>query len=63
MDTMHYHNGDRIIRVKETLDLQPDKPYQPEPKDPNREKKLELYRVRAAAGLDIFTGHVEEDAA
>ena len=63
MDTIHYHNGERIIRAKQTLDVAPAKPYQPEPKDPKREKKLELYRVRAAAGLDIFTGHIEGDAA
>tara|TARA_Y100001951_G_scaffold99473_1_gene101548 strand:+ start:269 stop:460 length:192 start_codon:yes stop_codon:yes gene_type:complete len=63
MDTIHYHNGERVIRVKQTLDVAPSKPYQPEPKDPRREKKLELYRVRAAAGLGIFTGHIEEDAA
>tara|TARA_Y100000310_G_C20511078_1_gene728889 strand:- start:363 stop:554 length:192 start_codon:yes stop_codon:yes gene_type:complete len=63
MDTIHYHNGDRVIRVKQTLDVAKEKPYQPEPKDPNREKKIEVYRVRAAAGLDVFTGHIEEDAA
>tara|TARA_R110002051_G_C8346844_1_gene439372 strand:- start:227 stop:421 length:195 start_codon:yes stop_codon:yes gene_type:complete len=63
MDTIHYHNGDRVIRSKQTLDVAPSKPYQPEPKDPRREKKLELYRVRAAAGLGIFTGLVEGDEA
>ena len=63
MDTIHYHNGDRVIRVKQTLDVAIEKPYQPEPKDPNREKKIEVYRVRAAAGLGIFTGLIEGNEA
>ena len=63
MDTIHYHNGERVIRVKQTTDVAKEKIYQPEPKDPNREKKIEIYRVRAAAGLDIFTGNFEGDEA
>ena len=59
MDTIHYINGERQIRVKTLVDLQPEKTRQEKPNDATRE----LYRVRQAAGLDIWTGHIEGDAA
>ena len=63
MDTIHYINGDRQIRVKALVDLQPEKTRQEKPNDTTREKRIELYRVREAAGLDIWTGHIEGEAA
>jgi hypothetical protein len=58
MDTVHYHNGDRMIRFKQITDLQPHKSYQHTVNKDTKEKRIELYRVRVAAGLDVFTGNI-----
>ena len=63
MDTVHYVNGERQIRVRNLVDLQPEKTRQEKPTDSEREKRIELYRVRQAAGLDIWTGILTGDAA
>tara|TARA_Y100000310_G_scaffold36670_1_gene34521 strand:+ start:463 stop:663 length:201 start_codon:yes stop_codon:yes gene_type:complete len=62
-DTVHYINGERQIRVKDIVALQPEKNRVEKPNDPTRESRIELYRVRESAGLDIWTGHLEGDAA
>ena len=58
MDTVHYHNGDRMIRFKSITDLQPDKTRQLKVNKETKEQRIELYRVRVAAGLDVFTGNI-----
>ena len=58
MDTVHYHNGDRMIRFKSVTDLQPDKTCQPKVNKETKKQRIELYRVRVAAGLDVFTGNI-----
>jgi len=58
MDTIHYHNGDRMIRFKSITDLQPDKTRQLKVNKETKEQRIELYRVRVAAGLDVFTGNI-----
>ena len=62
MDTIHYVNGERQVRVRKLTDLQPDKPRRKGPSDHNRMARVELYRVRHSAGLDIFTGHIDGGA-
>ena len=59
MDTIHYINGERQVRVRKLTDLQRDKPKRESPTDHNRAARVELYRVRHSAGLDIFTGHID----
>jgi|TARA_R110000787_G_scaffold284573_1_gene398442 hypothetical protein len=58
MDTIHYHNGERLIRFKSITDLQPDKTRQLKVNKETKEQRIELYRVRVAAGLDVFTGNI-----
>ena len=58
MDTVHYHNGDRMIRFKSITDLQPNKTRQLKVNKETKEQRIELYRVRVAAGLDVFTGNI-----
>jgi hypothetical protein len=61
MDTVHYHNGERMIRFKSITDLQPDKIHQHKVNKETKEQRIELYRVRVAAGLNVFTGDIEEN--
>ena len=61
MDTIHYHNGERLIRFKSITDLQPNKTRQLKVNKETKEQRIELYRVRVAAGLDVFTGHIGEN--
>ena len=61
MDTVHYHNGERMIRFKSITDLQPDKTHQHKVNKETKEQRIELYRVRVAAGLDVFTGDIGEN--
>ena len=61
MDTVHYHNGERMIRFKSIIDLQPDKTHQHKVNKDTKEQRIELYRVRVAAGLNVFTGYIGEN--
>ena len=50
-----------MIRFKSITDLQPNKTRQLKVNKETKEQRIELYRVRVAAGLDVFTGHVGEN--
>ena len=64
MDTIHYRNGERMVRCKFTRDISltmsnKDKKVL----DLDRDKRIALYSARQDAGLNIFTGWFEEEAA
>ncbi len=64
MDTIHYRNGERMIRMKRTRDIAtPFSLKQGKLLDDNRDKRIELYSDRHDAGLNICTGWFEEEAA
>ncbi len=61
MDTIHYRNGERMIRMKQTRDIAtPFSLKEGKLLDENRDKRIELYSARHDAGLNIFTGWFEE---
>ena len=61
MDTIHYRNGERMIRMKRTRDIAtPFSLKEGKLLDENRDKRLELYSARYDAGLNIFTGWFED---
>ena len=64
MDTIHYRNGDRMVRCKFTKDISlPMSNRDKKVLDPDRDKRIALYSARQDAGLDIFTGWFKEEAA
>ncbi len=63
MDTIHYRNGERMIRMKRTRDIAtPFSLKEGKLLDDNRDKRIELYSARYDAGLNIFTGWFEDTA-
>ena len=64
MDTIHYRNGERMIRMKQTRDIAtPFSLKEGKLLDENRDKRIELYSARYDAGLNIFTGWFNEEEA
>ena len=64
MDTIHYHNNERMVRCKFTKDIAlPMSDRGIKLLDLDRDKRIALYSARQDAGLNIFTGWFEEEAA
>ena len=64
MDTIHYRNGERMVRCKFTRGISlPMSNKDKKVLDLDRDKRIALYSARQDAGLNIFTGWFEEEAA
>ena len=64
MDTIHYRNGESMVRCMFTRDISlPMSNKDKKVLDLDRDKRIALYSARQDAGLNIFTGWFEEEAA